>query len=72
MTITENFGLAVRATRKKRGITQTSLAKTLKMKQAQLSRIECGTYHGSITNDLAERIASALKCRVDVLLKDNS
>jgi transcriptional regulator with XRE-family HTH domain len=69
MTITRKFGAAVAAARKRKNMTQLELAKKIGMNQGQLSRIESGDYHNSITNEMAERIASALGCSVHVLLK---
>lgn len=51
--------------RKKAGLTQTQLAKLVHTKQANISRIESADYT-SYTQKTLEKIAKALKARVEV------
>ena len=68
MTITKKFGLAVKAKRKKRKMTQQQLADASGIARSYISSIESGAFDG-IQNKTAEKIADALNCEIDVLLR---
>ena len=59
-----NIGAQVQAARKKRRISQKSLAKLLRMSQGEVSRIENGEQN--ITVDTLGRISAGLKAKTDV------
>lgn len=58
----------IREIRKRRNMTQIDLAQLVDTTQAAISRYENG--ENSLTLETAARIANALGCKVDDLIKD--
>ena len=59
----------IREMRKKRNMTQCDLAQLVDTTQAAISRYENG--ENSLTLETAARIANALGCKVDDLIKED-
>lgn len=53
--------------RLERGLTQTALARKIKTKQSAISRLESGNYNPSLA--FLQKVAKALKCRLEVELR---
>ena len=68
-TITTRFGIAVKQTRLRLGITQSELASAADLSRSYLSEVECG--RESISLERAERLARALNCELSELLKED-
>ena len=71
MTITSEFGAAVKAMRIARGLTQRELADLAGMNREHVAEIEAGRW-ASIKDASAEKLSKALRCKVTVLLEKNS
>jgi len=61
----ENIGVAITKARKKSGLTQTQLAKKIKMHQGEVSRYERGTTYPSL--ETLFKIYKALKINLNDL-----
>ena len=61
---------AIREIRKRQNMTQSTLAQLVETTQAAISRYENG--ENALTLDTAVRIAAALHCKVDDLIKEES
>ena len=65
MTEQQRIGQRIRAIRKAQGLSAVVLAELAGMTQQQISEIENAKY--AVRIDTLERIATALKCRVDFI-----
>lgn len=61
-------GLAIRAARERKGVTQKELAKKIGTTQSVISRLEDADYEGHSLSIL-QRIAKALNCRLSIQFK---
>ena len=72
MTITKEFGKAVKRRRTELNMTQSELAERAGIARETVAVIENGTKKQAVKNTTAEAIAKALRSRVAVLLEDSS
>lgn len=69
MNLNKQFGLTLKETRKRQGLTQAQLADLTGIAQSPLSRIERGEWNVSL--EVIERIALAMGVSVEIILSEN-
>lgn len=70
MNLNEKFGLTLKETRKRHGLTQAQLSDLTGISQSPLSRIERGDWNVSL--EVIERIASAMGVEVEIIIREKS
>ena len=68
MNLNEKFGLTLKETRKRHGLTQAQLADLTGISQSPLSRIERGDWNVSL--EIIERIALAMGVEVEIFFSE--